>query len=194
MKRLFAHLDELMGKNRGRQINIIVSCQAGRRQKVTGFPCDGGNSGISRAGKSWRAGQGARCVLGARACAHVGAWLCPRTAAVAGGVPPVPSVPPVPAASFVVPRPRGASEPAGGAAPGRAGLGRACRGQRAKHEPVCRSARDRVKRGAAEEGVALLFFFCPHGSQGGCWPQTWCPRGLLSAPPGTPAEAGAWRC
>lgn len=41
LKRLFAHLDELMGKNRGRQINIIVSCQAGRRQKVTGFPCDG---------------------------------------------------------------------------------------------------------------------------------------------------------
>lgn len=55
LKRLFTHLDELMGKNGGRQINIIVSCQAGGDKRSRASLVMVGNGSISRAGKSWRA-------------------------------------------------------------------------------------------------------------------------------------------
>ncbi|XP_055662307.1 paralemmin-1 isoform X2 [Falco peregrinus] len=112
LKWLFAHLDELMGKNSGRQINIIVSCQAGRRQKVTGFPCDGrkrqhqqGWKELESQGRARVCARGA-CVLtrvcgsvcGSRGCCFCG-WEFP------GHHPPVPPASLVLSTSSPVPRP-----------------------------------------------------------------------------------------
>lgn len=150
LKRLFAHLDELMGKNRGRQINIIVSCQAGRRQKVTGFPCDGrkrqhqqGWKELERQGRARVRARDA-CVL-TRVCVHGHGGCCLGRWEFPGPHPPVPPMSLVPSTSSPVPRPVALpathAEAAGGAALGPAGLGPACGGQRVeKHEPVSRSS------------------------------------------------------
>lgn len=77
LKRLFAHLDELMGKNRGRQINIIVSCQAGGDKRSRASLVMVGNGSISRARKSWRA-KGEHGRVHGRVCAHACVGVQPR--------------------------------------------------------------------------------------------------------------------
>lgn len=86
LKRLFTHLDELMGKNRGRQINIIVSCQAGGDKRSRASLVMVGNGSISRAGKSWRA-EGKRGRVHGRACAHTCVGVQPRAWGLLLGAP-----------------------------------------------------------------------------------------------------------
>lgn len=86
LKRLFTHLDELMGKNGGRQINIIVSCQAGGDKRSRASLVMVGNGSISRAGKSWRAEAEQGRVHG-RVFAHTCVWVQPQAWGLLLGAP-----------------------------------------------------------------------------------------------------------